>query len=173
MGKTEVLVAHNRDTYNIKVSGRATFAYGTPLRHLAQCFENEEIARINVDLSECTGMDSTFMGILAMLGLRAKKNNAEVEIINADTANVGLLDGLGLHRLFKFSKKTPEELKQEQKWESASDKTETQLDMAKTVYDAHDTLMGVDPGNIPKFKGVVDMAKKDLDKLEEKEKSGK
>ena len=47
-------------------------------------------------------MDSTFMGILAMLGLRAKKINAPMYVYNADEANLALLQGLGLRKLFEF-----------------------------------------------------------------------
>jgi hypothetical protein len=39
------------------------------------------------------------------------------------------------------------------------------LDTAEAVVDAHDTLMDVTPENIPKFKSVVNFARKDLEKL--------
>ena len=163
MKETDVLIAHNKGVYNIKVEGRATFEYGPPLRTLAKNLENEIFERISVDLRECTGMDSTFMGLLAMLGLRARKINAVMEILNANEMNVGLLGGLGLEKLFKFSVRdtADEKDKDWKKTETQSDKLST----AEAVVDAHDTLMDVDPGNIPKFERVVDFAKKDLDKL--------
>ena len=163
MKETDVLIAHNKGVYNIKVEGRATFEYGPPLRTLAKNLENENFERISVDLRECTGMDSTFMGLLAMLGLRARKINAFMEILNANEMNMGLLGGLGLEKLFKFSVRdtTEDKDKDWKKTETQSDKLST----AEAVVDAHDTLMDVDPGNIPKFERVVDFAKKDLDKL--------
>ncbi|OGV48333.1 MAG: hypothetical protein A2017_18715 [Lentisphaerae bacterium GWF2_44_16] len=163
MKETDVLIAHNKGVYNIKVEGRATFEYGPPLRTLAKNLENELFERISVDLNECAGMDSTFMGLLAMLGLRARKINAVMEILNANEMNMGLLRGLGLEKLFKFSVKNIAEDK-DTDWKKAETQSD-KLSTAEAVVDAHDTLMDIDPGNIPKFERVVDFAKKDLDKL--------
>ena len=167
MKKTDVLIAHNKGVYNIKVEGRATFEYGPPLRTLAKNLENEMFERISVDLNECTGMDSTFMGLLAMLGLRARKISAVMEILNANEANMGLLRGLGLEKLFKFSVRDSSEIDKDSTWQKAETQSD-KLATAEAVVDAHDTLMDVNPGNIPKFEKVVDLAKKDLDKLSKK-----
>ena len=103
MKNAEVLIASNDGVYSIKVNGRATFECAPPLRSLAKELENVVFKKIDVDLSACTGMDSTFMGILAMLGLRAKKIDAVMTIFNAGDLNKSLLFGLGLKKLFTFS----------------------------------------------------------------------
>ena len=103
MKNAEVLIASNDGVYSIKVNGRATFECAPPLRSLAKDLENVMFKRVDVDLSACTGMDSTFMGILAMLGLRSKKIDAVMTIFNAGELNKSLLFGLGLKKLFNFS----------------------------------------------------------------------
>jgi anti-anti-sigma regulatory factor len=161
MKTSDVLIAHNSGGYLIKIVGRANFEYAPPLRNLANELENDSYSRISVNLKECTGMDSTFMGILAMIGLRAKKSGAEMEILNASDSNKYLLKGLGLTSLFSFSYKNTEDMVEWTMPEASRDK----LDTAEAVVDAHDTLMDVTPENIPKFKSVVNFARKDLEKL--------
>ena len=107
-------------------------------------------------------MDSTFMGVLAMIGLKARKVGGVVEIINADTNNRHLLIGLGLEKLFAFIERQ-ENLENADWQESESDKD--RLTTAETVVEAHQTLMDVDQHNIPKFEKVVEFAQEDLDKI--------
>lgn len=160
MKNAEVLIASNDGVYSIKVNGRATFECAPPLRSLAKDLENVMFKRVDVDLSACTGMDSTFMGILAMLGLRSKKIDAVMTIFNAGELNKSLLFGLGLKKLFNFSEGEVPFGAQT----GAADK----IVNAQTVLDAHKTLMDVDEENVKKFEKVVDYVQKDLDKLNDK-----
>ena len=73
---TEIIISNDGGVYFITVNGRATFEHASQLRNLAKSLESVVFSRICLDLANCGGMDSTFMGILAMLGLRAKKINA-------------------------------------------------------------------------------------------------
>lgn len=169
MKKGDLLIAHNKGAYRITVEGRANFDYGLPLRDFAKNLDSN-FTGIGIDLKSCQGMDSTFMGIMAMIGLKAKKNNVKVEILNADKNNRYLLEGLGLDKLFKFvqegeSKKAGQEIAPEPK------PSGDMLTTAKTVVEAHETLMAVDKDNVPKFEKVVELAQQDVDKLEGKKES--
>jgi len=163
MKESDVLISHNSGIYKIRIEGRANFEYGPPLRNLAKELEHETFSTISVNLKDCTGMDSTFMGILAKIGLRAKQIGAAMEIINASASNIALLKGLGLSSLFKFIERE-EVFNLGDEWDEAGEKGDA-LDTAEAVHDAHDTLMDVAPENIPKFKTVVDLAQKDINKL--------
>ena len=161
MKRADLLIAHNKGVYNIKVEGRANFEYGLPLRDFAKNLEGE-FEKISIDLKSCTGMDSTFMGVLAMIGLKSRKIGAVVEIINADANNRHLLIGLGLEKLFVFvDRQVIQENIEWQQSESGQDRMAT----AETVVEAHQTLMNVDQNNVPKFEKVVEFAQEDLDKL--------
>ena len=161
MKRADLLIAHNKGVYNIKVEGRANFEYGLPLRDFAKNLEGE-FEKISIDLKSCTGMDSTFMGVLAMIGLKSRKIGAVVEIINADANNRHLLIGLGLEKLFVFvDRQVIQENIEWQQSESGQDRMAT----AETVVEAHQTLMNVDQNNVPKFEKVVEFAQEDLDKI--------
>ena len=159
MKQAKVLIARDNGEYRIKVEGRANFECSPPLRNFAHGLDCQDCKGIFIDLSECVGMDSTFMGILAMMGLKAKKCSFTVNIVNADENMKNLLNGLGLQKIFNYVEISA--IESTQKWEDtvkATDKTEK----AETVLEAHETLMRVDKENIPRFKTVVDFVKKDL-----------
>ncbi len=164
MKNAEVLISSNDGIYSIRVIGRATFECAPPIRALAKSLESILFRKIDVDLAACTGMDSTFMGILAMLGLRAKKIDAVMTIFNAGDLNKSLLFGLGLKKLFHFSEGDVALDAQT----SASGCDTDKIENAQTVLEAHKTLMDVDEENVSKFEKVVDFVQKDLDKLNDK-----
>jgi anti-sigma B factor antagonist len=167
MKKADLLIAHNKGAYTIMVEGRANFDYGLPLRNFAKNLDNS-FTQIAIDLRACLGMDSTFMGIMAMIGLKAKKNNVQVEILNAGENNRYLLEGLGLDKLFKFVDKDTCNICNE-KIEPDADSCSI-LDQAETVVDAHRTLTRIDKKNVPKFEKVIEFAQEDVDKLKKKKK---
>ncbi len=166
MKPTKVLISRDNGEYRIKVEGRANFECSPPLRNFAHSIECQDCRGISIDLSECVGMDSTFMGILAMMGLKTKKCGHTVDIVNADANMKNLLNGLGLQKIFNYVEMS--EIEATQKWEDAG-KTTGKTEKAETVLEAHETLMKVDKGNIPKFKTVVDFVRKDLGKEENPE----
>ncbi len=160
MNNAEILVAKKLGTFKIKVIGRATFAIGSTLRNLVKDIENEKNKKnVTIDLTDCTGMDSTFMGILAMLALKVLKENITIEIVNP-RHNRELLNGLGLKKLFTYVERDI----QGDEWKKTNTHTATIKESAQTVLDAHKILMKADEGNIDKFKTVVNMVEKELEK---------
>ena len=112
-------------------------------------------------------MDSTFMGMLAMLGLNAKKKGVPAEIVNASEQNEKLLCGLGLKKVFEF--KTGPSAAGDDVPAASNDTTDE--GRARNVLDAHQTLMDIDEGNVQKFERVVEFVKKDIDRMEQDKKS--
>lgn len=165
----ELLISNQDGIYSIKVEGRATFECAPPLRNLAKTLEQVSFKKICVDLGECVWMDSTFMGILAMLGLHARRVSADMIIYNADEQNQNLLCGLGLKKLFTFATGTVAGIDGTELTESSSSDAAAKSASAQTVLDAHKTLMNVDEQNVKKFERVVDMVQKDLNKMNDTE----
>lgn len=161
---TEIIISNDGDAYFITVNGRATFEHASQLRNLAKSLESVVFSKICLDLKNCGGMDSTFMGILAMLGLRAKKIDAVMTIFNAGDLNKSLLFGLGLKKLFTFSEG---EISLDPQGGTSQDGAD-RIASARTVLEAHKTLMDVDEENVRKFEKVVDFVQKDLDRLNDK-----
>ena len=171
MKKADILISNKDGVYLVKVDGRATFECAPPLRNLAKDLENASFSKICVDLKTCSGMDSTFMGILTQLVLRSKKVGAEMVIYNASELSVALLQGLGIRKLFSF-------ISGEMDFTSAvpvqpvgQPQANAKIENATMVLEAHKTLMDVDDANVKKFEKVVEFTQKDLDNLSKGQKS--
>ena len=163
----EVFLSDKDGIQYIRVKGNASFVCAPPLRELAKKLAAEPFAGLKIDLEECTWMDSTFMGMLAMLGLNAKKKGVSAEIYNASEQNEKLLGGLGLKKVFEF-KTGP--FMADTDAPAASNETSPE-GRARNVLDAHQTLMDIDVSNVQKFERVVEFVKKDIDKMEQDKKS--
>ena len=167
MNDAKLFVSRDGAGCVVKVVGRATFAICPKLRDLIKSFENSsEWGDVVFDLSACAGMDSTFMGILAMFALHAKKHGMTIKILNAGEANEKLLVGLGLRHLFDYEER-------EDVVESSSSSSSHEEDMvesssssssstAETILDAHKTLIEADESNVDRFKKVVERVEKEV-----------
>jgi len=164
MEKGEVFISEKDGITFIRAKGNASFVCAPPLRELAKKLAAEPFGGLKIDLEECTWMDSTFMGMLAMLGLNAKKKNVPAEIWNASEQNEKLLCGLGLQKVFAFENG---EFGDADNAAAASNATTAESN-ARNVLDAHQTLMDIDEGNVQKFEKVVEFVKKDIDRMEQK-----
>ena len=164
MEKGEIFISEKDGITFIRAKGNASFVCAPPLRELAKKLAAEPFGGLKIDLEECTWMDSTFMGMLAMLGLNAKKKSVPAEIWNASEQNEKLLCGLGLQKVFAFLNGTfgcADDA-------AAASNACTAENNARNVLDAHQTLMDIDEGNVQKFEKVVEFVKKDIDRMEQK-----
>ena len=164
MSDGQILVARQGAVAQIRVLGRATFKISQDLKQFCvKAVQQQNTKDIICDFSECTAMDSTFMGVLAMLGLESRGKCA-IMFVNVSPANRKLLDGLGVSRLFRFATEPVPEVT----WNTlctAAEKAVASRETAELVLQAHQTLMNVDAGNIPKFRSVVDMLISEVEQL--------
>ena len=149
--------------YLVEVSGRANFDYAVPLRELSG--KLTESVKLQIDLSNCEAMDSTFMGVLTMLALKLRKSGAKIMLINASEQLNKLLRDLGVAKLFNF-------VSGDETVKNNGVKTEVQLSgkaslltTAQTVVDAHKTLVEADSSNAEKFDKVIEFAEQDVERL--------
>ena len=166
MRSDHILVATDEKYAQIRVFGKGAFACSQNLRDFCSKIIETKIEKIIVDLSECTSIDSTFMGVLAMVGLQGRKTNVGVEIVNVDEAKKKLLKGLGLEKLFTYSHTDTDQVSWELLCNATSDSQEMgKVERAKTMLEAHETLIEVDSNNKPKFKDVIEYLKEDVKRL--------
>jgi len=166
MKQAKVLIARENGAYHIKVEAEPHLNAALPCATSPTVLMNRTVKGIFIDLSACAGMDSTFMGILAMIGLKAKKLGSLVSIVNASDNNKNLLNGLGLSEIFTYT--TTSEIESHQRWMDAGtsiDKTEkAELFLIATKLSWKWTSR-----IFPNSQNVVDFVKKDLQKEENKD----
>ena len=95
-GADRLLVMRHAGHAIVRVVGRGTYKISGALKEFAGRALDDRDIGVVVDLDACTGMDSTFMGVIAGLAMRLKKvAGGRVILANVSTRLSGLLSTLG------------------------------------------------------------------------------
>jgi len=143
----------------IRIIGRANFASSVDFKTLVDELHLKGCNRFVLDLCECVLMDSTFLGVLAGLGLKLGGHNGGldhhgVELFNPSPRITELLETLGVLHLFKLTQgayAVPAGAQSLERTPAAPSKAE----LTRTCLEAHQTLIALSPANADKFKDVA------------------
>ena len=152
----------------IKLSGRANFSSSVDFKTVVQELRQKGCTYFVLDLSECTLMDSTFLGVLAGLGLQSKPAEGDqpkvvLELLNPNERVTELLESLGVLHLFNLSHgaaQMPQPIEAQAVTTACPGKDEVR----KACLEAHKTLMELNPQNASRFKEVAVFLSEDLKK---------
>jgi anti-sigma B factor antagonist len=153
-----ILFTVMNDTVCVRISGRANFSSSGDFKKLVLRMMKEGRKRFIVELSECLTMDSTFLGMLAGLGMShgdpsMPPGERPIELLNPTERVTDSIDNLGVLDCFHVvSGEMSDDVQCDQKMEhEESSKRET----ARECLAAHELLMEINPENEAKFKDVV------------------
>lgn len=144
----------------LRIDGRGSHQNTCELKaHVQQQIESHGGQRVIVDLVSCTGMDSTFMGMLRCLSNRLESAGGALHVIHAGSRNIELLRGLGLDHLFTVDEHeehlAPGTIAPEMQ---PLNKVEVCKEEKTSVcLEAHEALVAADERNAPKFRDVIDL----------------
>lgn len=151
----------------IRCEGKGSFLNSSAIKEFGESRIRAGVVCLVIDLENCTGMDSTFMGTLAGLASRISEYGGTLEIADADEKSRSSLEDLGLDFLMEINPKNPV-------WKGLEDKAR---DLLKTkvagmkagtvlhtrhVLEAHEILSRANEGNKKKFSGVVKLLEDEL-----------
>src|SRR5439155_7786660 len=152
----------------VKISGRASFNCSVDFKTLVYELRDRGYQEFILDLTECPILDSTFLGVLAAFGLKLSElpgQCATVTLLNPNERILDLLDNLGVAHLFSTvegSNPLSDKCRDVQQPDRGPSKVET----TRTCLEAHQTLMNINPLNVPKFKEVAKFMEEDLKRIE-------
>jgi len=152
----------------VRISGRASFNCSVDFKTLVYELRDRGYRNFVLDLTECPIMDSTFLGVLAGFGLKLPESSgakATVTLLNPNQRILDLLDNLGVAHLFcavNGSNPLSEQFREVRQ----ADGTRGKAEAALTCLEAHQTLMNINPANVPKFKDVTKFMAEDLKRLQ-------
>lgn len=165
-----IWVCRAQERLFVRVVGRGTFQNSRALRTYVQDLMAHGVHDFFIDLGGCQGMDSTFLGVLAGIGLRLRQNkNGTVHIVNVGDRNYELLQTLGLDRLLEVNsalpavwhgRPSPPENAFQLLPESDIDALTKALDKDETadlMLESHENLQKADGRNIQKFRDLTKM----------------
>jgi hypothetical protein len=125
-----------------------------------------------VDLEQCQGMDSTFLGVLGGLGLRLRDLGypSAIQVINISARHVELLQTLGLDRLLDIHAGGPA-LPEATDFHPLPDADITHQahpltkdEAADLILEAHDDLIRANERNAPQFKELTQTLREALER---------
>ncbi len=165
-----MLIAVLNGVVCVKISGRANFTSSLGFKALIQELKPRGHDHFVIDLSECLIMDSTFLGVLAGIGLKlagepSSPGTHPMELLNPNPRVADLLDNLGVLPLFKVSNCTPAPGAQFEAV-ATTGAPPSRVEISRTCLEAHETLMALNPANDARFKDVTRYLAEDLKKAE-------
>lgn len=158
------LVDAYSDPILIRIRGRASFANSGSLREFISEMIGQGKRRFVVDFGACTGMDSTFLGVLAGLALDLRKSDPRGTVVfcRLGNRNLELVRNLGLHRLATVDL-GDELLPPGDAAEPLAAKKMGELENARMCLEAHENLVEADQANQEKFQDVLVFLKNRVD----------
>jgi anti-anti-sigma regulatory factor len=156
----------------IRVIGRGSFKISSSLKEFAVQAIDSGCRRLVLDMAECVGMDSTFMGVLAGLAFRLRMApDGRIVMVNLNQRTRGLLATLGLDEAVEahVAGSMPAELEPflTRGGKALADlpvEERGQAETAQTMLEAHEDLVRLSPENLPKFQDVLTFLREDLKK---------
>lgn len=162
--KPVYLVDAYSDPVLVRVDGRASFQNSAALREFFDEMLRQGKTRFVLDLLACSSMDSTFLGVLAgaALALRGRQPEGSLVLARVGPRNLELIRNLGLHRVLTVDAgDTPMNFAKCDVQLQCAGRTE--LENARLVLEAHETLISVEDGNRAKFQDVLAFLRNRLD----------
>lgn len=142
----------------VRISGRGSFHNSMELRRLADAMTKADVdhPRFIIDLSDCITMDSTFMGVLASIGLRQLRNTGDKLVAaNANEQNVRLLNTLGLSQFLAVRQATATAAASDSDFKCMIKEDTSRRDRIIHMLEAHRDLCEADPSNNLRFESVL------------------
>jgi anti-sigma B factor antagonist len=149
----------------VKISGRANFTLSLDFKKLLLELTQRGYKRFFLELTDCVIMDSTFLGVLAGIGLElAADKSPQLELVNPNERLREVLENLGILHLFHVLEKNGVAVNHFEP--VAADGRQEKVDVTRNCLEAHELLMRLNPDNVCKFKDVAEFFAEDLKKLE-------
>lgn len=151
------LVDPYSDPVVLRIQGKASYLNCAPVSKLFKEIINGDTKHILIDFTYCSGMDSTFLGILASaaMKLRSQTPPGTLSLTGLGTRNLELITNLGLHRIATVHAEST----QVNDASTAFTEKEAPVDR-KTMLEAHEKLVEADSDNLRKFQDVIAFLKK-------------
>lgn len=142
----------------IRLNGKASFLNSAPLKDFLSRMIAQGKSQFVVDFSDCKGMDSTFLGILAGVGIELMRGDVKGSIVltRLGPRNLELVRNLGLHRIMTVDDgdtAATEDAAGEALERSPDQQSE--IENARLVLQAHESLVELDESNKTKFQDVI------------------
>lgn len=164
--QTTFLVSHTGGPIVLRIQGKASYLNCAPVGHFFDRMIEEGYREFYVDFAECTGMDSTFLGLLASAALQLKEVDDEgrLVLVRLNERNLELVQNVGLHNLMIIEDTEPNvQLSNSQPIEGDSLREKAQAANSQMVLKAHEALVEIEESNKKQFQDVISFLRSQAD----------
>ena len=149
--------------YCLRLQGRCTMAESPAAHEFADRTMREAGGALYVDVSDCTYLDSTFLGSLLDLHRRhGKCNPTKMTLVATPDARKKLFEATHLHKVFNFADSAPGPIDAWVDLPCLANRAPGE--MAKHVMECHKRLAEVDGPNQASFAAVAQQLERELSK---------
>ncbi len=153
--------ARHNDCLYIRVVGMANMANALHLDAFIKAETDQGVRQVCVDLSDCHGMDSTFMGILVGVHNHLRKEGGgRLVVLNPSKHNRRLLDMLGLSSVMPVIHR--QRLPDLRFVAIGRLGTQTHIKRIRRVKKAHEDLVAISPRNREQFRTFLEALAREL-----------
>lgn len=151
------LVSNNKESTFILIKGRASFINASTFKKFIDTSLKKMSKYFVIDFKDCSGMDSTFLGIVAWLGMEIKKspNKSFLIVRNLNSRNSELFHNLGLQNFITTESSINTQNQEPEKEYSCLDSKDKIK--ASDILIAHKTLVEASKKNASIFKDVIEI----------------
>ncbi|MDQ8181192.1 STAS domain-containing protein [Pelagicoccus sp. SDUM812005] len=141
----------------VRIAGRASFQNVVPLKEFLKNSYAAGKRDFVFDFSQCTGMDSTVLGVLAgcALELRRLEPKGSLVLSRLNDRNLELVKNLGLHRIATVDAGEETLASGVGATTALNAKQLNELENARLCLEAHENLVAADSDNQEKFQDVI------------------
>jgi anti-anti-sigma factor len=154
----------------VRIGGHANHENAGSIREFLRDRFEKGWNRFVIDMENCGGIDSTFIGILYRLAakLDEREGDGSVEVLHPSERNERSIRKLGLDNLIRIESNggqwvEEKALVEENLKHPPSDSPESSRDHAEMVLEAHEALIEANEENRSRFRDVVDFIREELD----------
>ena len=164
-----ILVGCFGDVAWVRVNGNASHLNSHLMRDFADSYVGRGGHRIVIDLENCPGMDSTFIGILTGITLNIVEIEGELEVVNANERNRKSIQKLGLEHVINID---DDGTSWERERALVADNVNRPLEnnaplskkeRAELMLEAHESLVEANSKNLCQFRDVLEYLRQDID----------
>lgn len=161
-----VFIGRYETTFIFKAEGRLTQrSLWNANTAVQKCMEDQTITDVLVDITHCSYMDSTILGILARWAISVTKTHASPPFLIGLEGNPleSIFQRMNLNTLFHISKNVKSIEKSALSQVSFSEQFSTR-EYAEHLLSAHETLAELSPENAKEFAAVIQCFRAELGK---------
>lgn len=160
---TQFLVNPDSDPVAIRVEGKANFKNSATIKDFIERMLKQGKRSLVVDFEACTGMDSTFLGVIAGAALQLRKCEPRGSLVltHLNERNDELVHNLGLNRLLTVD--NGQSVSAEDTAFLQHTLVSDEIAAARQVLEAHRNLVEADDHNAAKFRDVMDYCRQQID----------